>query len=91
MNKIPSPLSFSDNTELIKTFSAEEIINRWKKEFDIDIDEEFIGKSCHFSLYKCHDSGLLFFEPSIAGSGELYKKLQRRFEWYYMEEKRFIL
>lgn len=84
---ITSPLTFSHNVELVKTFTISEIIKRWQLEFNIDVKEEFEGFEDQFGLYKCMDSGLLFFEPKIAGSPDIYKKLQNSFEWYYLKEK----
>jgi 2-polyprenyl-3-methyl-5-hydroxy-6-metoxy-1,4-benzoquinol methylase len=88
MNKIViSPLSNSNNVRLIKTFEISEIIRRWKDEFNIDISKEFKEKDVFLYLYECVDSSLFFFEPRFEGSSDVYKELQKKFEWYYLEDK----
>ncbi|MFH7004540.1 class I SAM-dependent methyltransferase [Flavobacterium bizetiae] len=87
MKKIISPLTNSNNVKLIKIFQVPEIIKRWKNQFDIDISDEFDKDNEIISLYQCIDSGLLFFEPKFEGSSNVYKELQNKFDWYYLEDK----
>lgn len=87
MSEIFSPLSNSKNVVLIKTIEVSDIIKRWKIEFDIDVSNEFEKNNKTVSLYNCLDSGLFFFEPKIEGSTNLYKELQIKFDWYYLEDK----
>ena len=84
---ITSPLSNSNNVRLIKTFEISEIIRRWKDEFDIDISKEFKEEDVFFSLYECIESRLFFFEPRFEGSSDVYKELQNKFDWYYLQDK----
>ena len=88
MNKIIiSPLSDSNNVKLIKTFEVVDVIKRWINEFGIDITDEFVNIGKYIYLYRCNDSGLLFFEPKIEGSAKIYKELQNTFDWYYLDDK----
>lgn len=88
MNKlVTSPLSNANNVRLIKTFELSEIIRRWKTEFNIDISKEFKNENKFLYLYKCIDSGLFFFEPRFEGSSDVYKELQDKFDWYYLQDK----
>lgn len=88
MNKIvTSPLTNTSNVSLIKTYKIDDIINRWQSGFGIDIKNEFVNKEEDLFFYKCLDSGLFFFEPKYEGSSNLYKELQSRFSWYYLEDK----
>jgi len=82
-----SPITKSKNVTLLNQFNVELIINRWSNEFHIDIRDEFTKDLETIELYKCNDSELMFFEPKIAGSPSLYKKLHDTFYWYYLEEK----
>jgi 2-polyprenyl-3-methyl-5-hydroxy-6-metoxy-1,4-benzoquinol methylase len=84
--KIHSPLTHSDDVTLLKTIQSEQLIQDWKRDFQIDIAEELHGnKEVH--LYRCNQTQLKFFAPfDIAGSGELYKKLQQTGN-YYMPDR----
>jgi 2-polyprenyl-3-methyl-5-hydroxy-6-metoxy-1,4-benzoquinol methylase len=85
-DRILSPLTFSSNTKLLKTFDTSHIIRSWKEQLDIDISDESNGvKEIH--LYRCLDSQLDFFVPvCLAGSEILYRQLQR-YLWYHMMDK----
>lgn len=88
MNRlVTSPLSNSNNVRLIKTFEISEIIKRWNEEFNIDISKEFKKEDVFLFLYECVDSGLFFFEPRFEGSSDVYKELQNKFDWYYLQDK----
>ncbi|PSB25980.1 class I SAM-dependent methyltransferase [Stenomitos frigidus] len=84
--KIYSPLTGSDDVTLLKTIQSEQLVRDWARDFQIDITEELHGNK-EIYLYKCNQTQLKFFTPSnIAGSGELYKKLQRT-SHYYMPDR----
>ncbi len=84
--KIASPLTGSKDITLLKIIHTEQLIEDWKKSFQIDIAEELHGhKEIH--LYRCNQTKLKFFVPfEIAGSGKFYEQLQK-FNWYYMHDK----
>ncbi|BAQ66183.1 bifunctional 2-polyprenyl-6-hydroxyphenol methylase/3-demethylubiquinol 3-O-methyltransferase UbiG [Geminocystis sp. NIES-3709] len=83
---IVSPLTNSENVTLLKTFPCNQLIQDWKKIFDIDITKE-LKNYPEIYLYQCNDSKLKFFMPfDIAGSDKLYEQLEN-FDWYYMLQK----
>lgn len=87
MIDVVSPLTNSTNVELIKVYKVSEIVERWEQEFGISIINEFDDHIKTISLYRCLDSELVFFEPKVEGSSKIYKELQNKFAWYYLEDK----
>lgn len=92
-NKIISPVTGKDNCEKVKSFSTQPIINSYKNDLYIDVEEYFQNIES-IDLYKCKESGLRFFIPDIVqGDGDFYKQLQK-YNWYYLplkwEHKRTI-
>jgi 2-polyprenyl-3-methyl-5-hydroxy-6-metoxy-1,4-benzoquinol methylase len=80
--KVLSPLTNSDDVTLLKIIQSEQLIQDWERDFQINIVEEFNGNK-EIYLYKCNQTQLKFFAPfNIAGSGELYKKLQQTGHYY---------
>lgn len=83
---ILSPLTHRPNVTLVKTIDVAGIVAAWQKEFNIDPSKEFSGNETIY-LYRCNETGLEFFwPPDLAGSSELYEKLEK-LDWYYMEAK----
>jgi len=81
-----SPLSGSGNVKLLATFDTDQIAIRWKKAYQIGLDPSFTEID-EVSLWECLDSGLYWYEPAeAAGSGELYRQLEK-LDWYYMADK----
>lgn len=86
MMTVPSPITHSTDTTLLKSFHTAQLIQDWRESFKIDITEEMRGYE-QIHLYQCNQTGLQFFTPlDTIGSGKLYAQLQR-FEWYYMPNK----
>ncbi len=78
-----SPITGTDDVTLIRTVDTSKLVEDWKKSLDIDITNELRGYKQLF-LYRCNETGLEYYEPmELAGSGELYKRLQNH-DWYYM-------
>lgn len=75
----------SEDIQIVGILSARQLIADWKKVFDIDIVSELKGYT-HIQRYRCKDCGLEFFPPELAGSTQLYTKLQK-FDWYYISYK----
>ena len=87
-NSIISPLTGSSNVANIGSFPVSDILQKWKEQLKIDITSEFNSTGIStFNLYRCNDSQLLFFKPSLEGSPYIYQELQDNFNWYYVEEK----
>jgi SAM-dependent methyltransferase len=86
LEKYRSPLTGTNDIKLIETIDTELLINDWKTGFQIDITDELHGYKKIY-LFECADTKIKFFVPfEIAGSANLYEKLQK-FEWYYMPDK----
>jgi 2-polyprenyl-3-methyl-5-hydroxy-6-metoxy-1,4-benzoquinol methylase len=81
-----SPLTYSQNTTLLKIFDTNQLIYDWRNIYNIDITEE-LNHYPEIYLYQCNDSKLKFFFPfDIAGSEKLYEQLQK-LDWFYMSNK----
>jgi 2-polyprenyl-3-methyl-5-hydroxy-6-metoxy-1,4-benzoquinol methylase len=81
-----SPLTKTENVSLLKQISADQLIQDWKRDLNIDISDELNGAS-EISLYECNQTKLRFFTPgNTSGSGKLYEQLQK-FDWFYMPHK----
>ncbi|MDJ0744588.1 MAG: class I SAM-dependent methyltransferase [Xenococcaceae cyanobacterium MO_167.B27] len=83
---IRSPLTETNNISLIKTIRVDELIQKWKNNFQIDITQELKNYQ-EIKLYQCNQTRLKFFFPcDIDGSETLYKQLQK-FDWFYLPDK----
>jgi 2-polyprenyl-3-methyl-5-hydroxy-6-metoxy-1,4-benzoquinol methylase len=83
---ILSPLVNSDNITLLKTLPTNQLINDWKKNYNVDITSELKGHQKIY-LYQCNQTKIKFFVPfSVTGSSKLYEQLQK-LDWYYMPDK----
>jgi len=81
-----SPLTGTAETVLLRTIASRDLVEAWKKEFGIDITPE-LGGFEEIHLYRCARTGLRFYSPpSIAGSAELYRRLES-LEYYYLDQK----
>ncbi|MCI5143269.1 MAG: class I SAM-dependent methyltransferase, partial [Candidatus Electrothrix sp. ATG1] len=81
-----SPIDSAEKVLLVKKISAEQLIDDWDKQFQIDIAPELRGVE-EISLYEGQSSRLQFFHPkNITGSDNLYEKLQK-FDWFYMPDR----
>lgn len=81
-----SPLTYSNDTILLKKISVSQLINDWQNHFGIDISADVNGYE-EIYLYGCNQTQLLFFMPvEVAGSGKLYEQLSK-IDWYYMPQK----
>ena len=86
-NKIVSTLT-GGPVKLSLQIDKEEIKNRYKQEFNIDISS--ILDSCSsesIELYECIQSGFRFFYPiNISGDSFFYEQLEK-ISWYYADWK----
>lgn len=81
-----SPITRSDNVVLEKEISSSFIIERYKKELNIDVSKFFHSIDKVF-IYKCLDTGYRFYYPfNIFGDDYFYQELEK-FPWYYMDWK----
>lgn len=82
---IVCPLSGSATIELIETIKIDDLVEVYKNSVKQDVSSEFQQLE-QINLYRCSESGLLFFEPAVTGSERFYEQLQQ-FSWYYMDDK----
>jgi len=80
-----SPITNKENVTKIKTIEVSWIINQWKRQAKYDVSYLFKGIKT-IELFRCNDTGYMFFEPSIEGDSTLYEHLQTS-SWYYMPWK----
>lgn len=78
-------LCFSEAFATCGFLSCVDLIRTWQQEYGFDIANELQGCE-QIALRSCEACGLLFYDPPIEGSAELYKQLQK-FDWYYMPRK----
>ncbi len=85
--QIVSPVTHSNNVELIIEIPSSTIIQQYETEYKIDVKRFFVNIE-NVSIYKCLDSGYRFYFPeSIIGDGRLYEDLQKVSDVYYMKWK----
>lgn len=86
---IISPLSQSADVTLLKTFQADQLIQDWKDEYNIDITNELHGHK-QIYLYECNKSKLRFFVPfDVVGSERLYQQLEKNYNHYFSTKWEF--
>lgn len=81
-----SPLTGTTDTLKIRDISPSVIADRWRRELNIDVGDEFTSISV-IEQWRCNATGFEWYEPAAsAGTGALYTQLQK-FDWYYMPDK----
>ena len=81
-----SPVTGKANVVLEEVISVDEIIERYKHTFDIDVSKYFPSIE-KIEIYKCLDSNYRFYYPfNLSGDGEFYKHFQQ-YDWYYVPWK----
>ena len=80
------PLCGSQDTRVAKSIEVEPLVREWERSLRMDVRQEFRGLS-RFELRQCGGCSVGYFDPrSLAGSPELYARLEKH-EWYYMPRK----
>ncbi len=79
-----SPLS-DKPSKLVEMLAVDKIVSLYKRNLGIDVSRHFGGVN-EIGLYKCNESGLLFFFPMMPGDGKFYEDLQKN-SWYYQSDK----
>ena len=83
---VTSPLTGTEDIQLLQIFKVEQLVADWLSAYQIDISEELAGHDIIY-LYRCKRTGLNFFyPPEIQGSAKLYERLQK-FDWFYIADK----
>ena len=71
---------------VIDSIPVDTIRRLWRERLNLEIDDTEWTSIERVALYRCPACRLEFFPPSLAGSDQLYERLQR-FDWYYMPTK----
>lgn len=73
-----SPLTKKNNTAVIDTFLAKDIITLYKEQLDIDVSR-FFKNNERFYLYRDQETGYKFYYPEgLDGDGKFYEDLQSK-------------
>ncbi|MEO6547801.1 MAG: class I SAM-dependent methyltransferase [Ferruginibacter sp.] len=84
---VKSPVTYSFNTSLVKSFEVETIKQQYLNEVNVDTSRFFEGLT-NIQLYNCNDTGYRFYSPDgIWGDGSFYEELQKNNSWYYAKER----
>jgi 2-polyprenyl-3-methyl-5-hydroxy-6-metoxy-1,4-benzoquinol methylase len=82
MSQIISPVTGKNNVEIIDRIDSKLIIEKYQKDYNIDVNPYFIGIT-KVSICRCKDSMYRFYYPVILGDGHFYEKLQSISPSYY--------
>ncbi len=82
-----SPLTFSENVRKIESLDVQKIVEKYKKDFNLDVSAYFQGVS-HIDIFECSDTNLKFYHPfGLAGDGKFYDDLSLNGKSYYSKSK----
>jgi 2-polyprenyl-3-methyl-5-hydroxy-6-metoxy-1,4-benzoquinol methylase len=85
---VESPLQrapLSETRHEIGSVDVAALAHRWKTEFGVDVRPTF-GSLESFAILRGDDSGILYFDPPMAGDEQLYHALSMH-DWYYLDDK----
>ena len=89
MNNIISPITGSNDTELIDIFFSRDIIKLYHDQLGIDVSR-FFSEMESFFLYQCKQTGYRFYHPKgIEGDGLFYATLQQSLGDKYYHDWKF--
>jgi SAM-dependent methyltransferase len=77
-----SPLTNKDICIKESNLDFIEIIQIYKKQFNLDISDYFKNIK-ELSIYRCPKTGYKFYYPFNVSGDELYYSMMSKFEWYY--------
>ena len=84
--QVACPLCDGSSVRLREAFDVEAVSTQWRKDFKIEVADEFRDCS-EFHLYECLECAVLFFVPrSVAGSPALYEQLEKQENYYSLEK-----
>lgn len=84
--EIVSPVTGKTNVALLREVDVSEICRLYRDGVNINVERYFKDLS-FVHLYKCKDSGFMFYEPrEIAGDSAFYEEISG-VDWYYQKEK----
>ncbi|WP_168220574.1 class I SAM-dependent methyltransferase [Azospirillum thermophilum] len=79
------PLTGSPDVRHLRTLRVRDIAALYRTLFGIDVGAEFGGVE-EVAMYRSVPTDLIFFHPSVTGSGSFYEQLAR-IPWYYQKDK----
>jgi SAM-dependent methyltransferase len=78
----PCPLCHSAATSAVRATNVAPVVERWRREFSIDVSPLFRGLS-YFLLSECASCSIQFFSPEwLAGPPDLYSQLEAQPLYY---------
>lgn len=85
--ELKSPITYSPNISLLRTFDAERIKALYVKETKVDVSRFFEGIK-EIQLYRCDQTGYRFYYPfTIYGDDKFYQDLNELNNWYYQDNR----
>ena len=85
--ELKSPVTYSNNITLLRSFDIEQIKALYIKETKVDVSRFFEGVK-EIELYQCNDTGYRFYYPfTIYGDDKFYQDLNERNTWYYQDNR----
>jgi SAM-dependent methyltransferase len=85
--QLKSPVTYSNNITLLRSFDVEKIKTLYTKETKVDVSRFFNGIK-QIELYQCNDTGYRFFYPfTIYGDDKFYQDLNELNSWYYQDNR----
>jgi SAM-dependent methyltransferase len=85
--ELKSPVTYSSNVTLLRSFNIEKIKALYTKETKVDVSRFFKGVK-EVELYQCNDTGYRFYFPfSIYGDNKFYQDLNELNSWYYQDNR----
>jgi 2-polyprenyl-3-methyl-5-hydroxy-6-metoxy-1,4-benzoquinol methylase len=85
--ELKSPVTYSSNVTLLRSFDIEKIKALYIKETKVDVSRFFNGVK-EVELYLCNDTGYRFYYPfTIYGDDKFYQDLNELNNWYYQDNR----
>ena len=85
--ELKSPVTYSNNITLLRSFDIEKIKQLYAKETRVDTSRFFEGLK-DVELYECNDTGYRFYYPfTIYGDDKFYQDLNELNSWYYQDNR----
>ena len=85
--ELKSPVTYSNNISLLRSFDIEQVKALYIKETKVDVSRFFEGVK-EIELYQCNDTGYRFYFPfTIYGDDKFYQDLNGLNSWYYQDNR----
>ena len=85
--ELKSPVTYSNNITLLRSFDIEQVKALYIKETKVDVSRFFEGVK-EIELYQCNDTGYRFYFPfTIYGDDKFYQDLNGLNSWYYQDNR----